>query len=148
MKKFLLTILILAGIVFLGWHIYQKVSNSRKNLPRPAHKVSVAVEVAPVRIGAIKEIGAFTGSLYPFSEFILAPKISGRLEKILVNIGDKVESGQLVAKLDDDEYLQQVIQAKSELEVARANLQECTTNLEKAEKEYKRTFTLWEKNRL
>ena len=145
MKKFLLTILILAGIVFLGWQIYQKVSSSRKNLPGPAHNVSVAVEVAPVRTGTIKEIGTFTGSLYPFSEFILAPKISGRLEKILVNIGDIVESGQLVAKLDDDEYLQQVIQANSELEVARANLQECKSNLEKAEKEYKRTFALWEK---
>ncbi|MBN1226011.1 MAG: efflux RND transporter periplasmic adaptor subunit [Deltaproteobacteria bacterium] len=145
MKKFLLTILILAGIVFLGWQIYQKVSSSRKNLPGPAHNVSVAVEVAPVRKGTIKEIGTFTGSLYSFSEFILAPKISGRLEKILVNIGDTVESGQLVAKLDDDEYLQQVIQANSELEVARANLQECKSNLEKAEKEYKRTFALWEK---
>lgn len=145
MKKFLLTILIIGGLVFLGWHIYQKISNSRKTLPTQAQNISVAVEVSPIKKGTIKEIGSFTGSLYPLSEFILAPKISGRLEKILANIGDKVESGQLVAKLDDDEYFQQVIQAKSELEVARANLQECKTNLEKAEKEYKRTFTLWGK---
>jgi RND family efflux transporter MFP subunit len=145
MKKFFVIILILAGLGFLGWQIYQKVSHSRKGLKRGARNISVAVEIAPVKIGSIKEIGTFTGSLYPLSEFILAPKIAGRLEKILVNIGDTVKGGQLVAVLDDDEYRQQVIQAKAELEVAQANLQERKTTIEKAKREHERTLTLWKK---
>ncbi len=88
MKKFFVTILILAGLGFLGWQIYQKVSHSGKGLTRGPRNIRVAVEVAPVKIDSIKEIGTFTGSLYPLSKFILAPKIAGRLEKILVNIGD------------------------------------------------------------
>ncbi|MCK5723369.1 MAG: efflux RND transporter periplasmic adaptor subunit, partial [Gammaproteobacteria bacterium] len=71
-----------------------------------------------------------------------APKIAGRLEKILVNIGDTVKGGQLVAVLDDDEYRQQVLQAKAELEVAKANLQEKKSTIENAKREYERTVAL------
>jgi RND family efflux transporter MFP subunit len=75
----------------------------------------------------------------------VAPKIAGRLEKILVDIGDIVKGGQLVAVLDDDEYRQQVNQAQAELEVARANLQESRDMLENTEREYRRIATLRKK---
>ena len=96
MKKFIFTVFVLAGLGVLGWQIYVKAS--------------------------IREVGNFTGSLYPIYEFVVAPKIAGRLEKMLVYIGDRVQSGQLLAVLDDEEYRQQVSEAKAELEVAQANL--------------------------
>ena len=144
-KKCFVTIIILVGLGFLGWQIYQKASDSRKGFKRERRKVSVAVEVASVKKASIREVASFTGSLYPISEFILAPKIAGRLEKILVNIGDKVKGGQLVAVLDDDEYRQQVSQAKAELEVARANLQERKNTMENVKREYGRTVALRKK---
>jgi RND family efflux transporter MFP subunit len=93
----------------------------------------------------ISEIGDYTGSLFPLSEFVLAPKIAGRLEKIPVNIGDVVRSGDLVAALDDEEYRQQVSQAKAELEVAQASLQEVRSTLENARREFERTEELRKK---
>jgi len=145
MKKFFAIIIILAGLSFLGWQIYQKASDSRKGFKPERRNVPVAVEVVPIKKASIRQVGSFTGSLYPFSEFILAPKIAGRLEKILVHIGDIVKGGQLVAVLDDDEYRQQVIQAKAELEVAQANLQERKSTIENAKREYERTVALREK---
>ena len=145
MKKCLVTIIILAGLGFLGWQIYQKASASRKGFKRDRRNVPVAVEVVPVKKTSIREVGSLTGSLKPLSEFILAPKIAGRLEKILVNIGDTIKGGQLVAVLDDDEYRQQVLQAKAELEVAKANLQERKSTIENAKREYARTVTLRKK---
>jgi len=142
MKKILFTLIILAGLGLLGWQIYEKASASRKSLKHERRKVIVAVEVVPVKKASIREVGNFTGTLHPLSEFILAPKIAGRLEKILVNIGDTVKGGQLVAVLDDDEYRQQVLQAKAELEVAKANLQEKKSTIENAKREYERTVTL------
>jgi len=142
MKKILFTLIILAGLGLLGWQIYEKASASRKSLKHERRKVIVAVEVVPVKKASIREVGNFTGTLHPLSEFILAPKIAGRLEKILVNIGDTVKGGQLVAVLDDDEYRQQVLQAKAELEVAKANLQERKSTIENAKREYERTVTL------
>ena len=145
MKKFFFIFIILVGLGFLGWQIYEKASASRKGFKRESRNVPVAVEVVHVKKASIREVGSFTGSLHPLSEFILAPKISGRLEKILVNIGDTVKGGQLVAVLDDDEYRQQVLQAKAELEVAKANLQERKSTIENAKREYERTVALRKK---
>jgi RND family efflux transporter MFP subunit len=145
MKKLFFVLIILVGLGFLGWQIYEKASASRKSAKRQRRNVPVAVEFVLVKKASIREVGSFTGSLYPLSEFILAPKISGRLEKIMVNIGDTVKGGQLVAVLDDDEYRQQVLQAKAELEVAKANLQERKSTIENAKREYERTVTLRKK---
>ena len=142
MKKFFVIIIVLAGLGFLGWQIYQKASDSSKGFKRERQNVPVAVEVVLIKKASIRQVGSFTGSLYPFSEFILAPKIAGRLEKILVHIGDTVKGGQLVAILDDDEYRQQVSQATAEMEVAQANLQERKSTIENAKREYERTVTL------
>ena len=145
MKKFLFIAILAAGIGLLGWQIYQKASASRKGYNRQRRNVPVAVEIAHIKKDTIQDVGHFTGSLYPLSKFIVAPKIGGRLEKILVHIGDTVKGGQLVAKLDDEEYRQQVSQAKAELEVAQANLQERENVLENARREYDRTVALRKK---
>ena len=144
-KKLIITIIILSGISLLGWQIYQKAYDSKKNFKRQRQNIPVAVEVAPVKKASILEIGSFTGSLYPLSKVIIAPKIAGRLEKLLVHIGDKVKGGQLVAVLDDDEYHQHVIQAKAELEVVRANLEERKSTIKNAKREYERTKALRKK---
>ena len=145
MKKFLFIAILAAGIGLLGWQIYQKASASKKGFDRQRRNVPVAVEIAHVKKSTIQDMGYFTGSLYPLSKFIVAPKIGGRLEKILVHIGDTVRGGQLVAKLDDEEYRQLVSQAKAELEVAQANLQERKNILENANREYDRTVALRKK---
>lgn len=145
MKKFFSIVIILAGFGFLGWQVYQKATASNNNLTRQRQNVPVAVEIASIEKATIREIGDFTGSLYPLYEFVVAPKIAGRLEKIVINIGDRVQSGQLVAVLDDDEYRQQVSEAKAELEVAQANLIERRNALENAKREYERTVALRQK---
>ena len=83
--------------------------------------------------------------MYPQTAFILAPKVAGRLEKIWVHIGDEIQSGQLIAVLDDAEYKQQGSQAGAELEVARANLLEQENALENAKREHERAVALREK---
>ena len=144
-KKLIVTIVILAGLSLLGWQIYQRASDSGKGFNHQRRNVPIAVEIALVKKTSIREIGSFTGSLYPLSKFIMAPKIAGRLEKLLVHIGDTVKHGQLVAVLDDDEYRQQVIQSKAELDVSRANLQERESTIENAKREYERTKALRKK---
>jgi len=106
---------------------------------------AVAVEVSPVRRATIQDIGRFSGSLIPKSQFVVAPKISGRLEKLLVNIGDRVKAGQLIAVLDDEEYKQQAEQSRAELDVARASREESVSNLEVAGREFERAQALRQK---
>jgi RND family efflux transporter MFP subunit len=87
----------------------------------------------------------FTGTLLPESQYNVAPKISGRLEKLFVNIGDEVTQNQLIAVLNDDEYTQQVDQAKAELDVARANIEDNQSTLDLARREFERAKSLREK---
>lgn len=145
MKKILLMGILLLGVSFLGWQIYQHLNSDKKAVKHERKNVPVAVEVAPVQQITVQDIGRYSGSLYPQTAFILAPKVAGRLEKIWVHIGDEIQSGQLIAVLDDAEYKQQGSQAGAELEVARANLLEQENALENAKREHERAVALREK---
>jgi RND family efflux transporter MFP subunit len=145
MKKTLVILIMLALAALLGWQIYQRASISGKSSARSRRAVAVAVEIAPIQKTTIRDIGLFTGSLLPKSYFVVAPKIGGRLEKLLVNIGDFVKRGQLIVVLDDDEYAQQVEQARAELEVAKANVAESRTTLDMAQREFERAKALRQK---
>jgi RND family efflux transporter MFP subunit len=76
------------------------------------------------------------------AEFVVAPKVSGRVLRVFVNIADTVRRGQVVAELDNDEYVQAVAQAHADLEVSRAKVSEAKSGLEIANREFKRTDSL------
>jgi RND family efflux transporter MFP subunit len=105
---------------------------------------AVAVEAAPVEISSVRELGLFTGSLQARSRFVLAPKVAGRLDRISVDVGDRVRKGQVVAVLDDREYVQLVEQAKADREVAQANLEDTRASLENAARDLERVKTLFQ----
>lgn len=148
MKRVIMTLIVVAGLGFLGWRIYVKAREARTG---PAGRrqrgadVAVAVEITAVRKAGVREIGRFTGSLSPRSRFVVAPKIAGRLEKLTVDVGDTVTSGQLIAELDDDEYAQQVEQARAEVAVAQANVAECRSALDASARELERAKALHRK---
>lgn len=142
MKKLSVFIIILALLGLLGWKIYERVSASTDTSWGPRGIPPIAVEVEPVRTATVRDLHLFTGTLFPRSQFMVAPKVSGRLERLLVNIGDNVRRDQLIAKIDDDEYQQQVDQAKAELEVAEARIEESRSNLDVARRELERMKAL------
>jgi multidrug efflux pump subunit AcrA (membrane-fusion protein) len=113
MKKFLLVLLVLAIIAMAGWQLYSRVTDSdvEKKPARPA--VSVAVEIKPIYKDSIRDIGNFTGSLEPKSRFDVAPKVAGWLKELLVDVGDTVDRNQVIAILDDEEFAQEVEQARA-----------------------------------
>ncbi len=145
MKKYFLLVVLLAFAGVLGWQIYQKATASKKGFNRQRKKVPVAVEILPVEKTSIRDVGRFTGTLRPRAQFRVAPKIAGRLEKVFFDIGDRVNKGDLIAVLDDDEYLQQVHQVRAELEVTLANTEESKSLLEISKRELDRTVALRKK---
>jgi RND family efflux transporter MFP subunit len=102
----------------------------------------VPVEVALIQRGPITLQRTFSGELEALAEFVVAPKVSGRVERMMVHIADTVQRGQVVAELDNDEYVQAVAQARADLAVSRANLSEAKSALENANREFTRTELL------
>lgn len=137
MKKFFVFLLFLL-LLGIGWKVYEKIQDPASSYSHGRMKQQVPVEITEIRRGTIQEIGVFTGSLNPKSRFIVAPKITGRLKKLLVNIGDRVEPGQLIAQLDDEEYDQQLQQALAHMEVALANLESSVNGLKISSRELER----------
>lgn len=142
MKKKIAYVAVIVLLGLLSWQIYSRISSSGKPNTAQRGRGVVAVEVKKVEKRTIKDVGLFTGTLYPRSQFIAAPKVAGRLEKLLVKIGDPVKKDQLIATLENDEYVQQVDQARAELDVARANFEESRSSLEIARRELERARTL------
>jgi len=145
MKKVIVVLVVLILVGLIGWQIYLKILAYQKPKVMNRRTPPVAVEVRPIQKTTVRDMGLFTGSLYPRSQFIVAPKIAGRLEKLLVKIGDPVKRDQTIAVLEDDEFLQQVEQARAELDVARANLEESKSALETTGRELERVKVLRQK---
>ncbi|SDZ80668.1 RND family efflux transporter, MFP subunit [Desulfuromusa kysingii] len=139
--KSLLLIALAAGLMTWFW--------AGNNSPRDnksgnnSNKVrNIPVEVRPVEVGSIDLRRTFSGALEPRAEFIVAPKVAGRVEQLSVNISDAVKRDQIVGALDNDEYVQLVDQARATLAVAKANLAEARSAEGIANRELKRIKTL------
>ncbi len=105
---------------------------------RPA----AAVAVAPITRGRIILRRTYSGTLEAPARFVVASKVSGRVERLNVDLGDEVERGQIVAIIEDDELRQVAAQATAALAVARANLKKANSGLVIARRTLKRTTTL------
>jgi RND family efflux transporter MFP subunit len=145
-KRWISLTLILMIAAILAWLITQKLLESdAQDKKRAAHERIVPVEVTAIEHGPIELRRAFTGTLDPHAEFVVAPKIAGRVEDMTVDIGDSVSRGQVVARLDHAEYVLAVTQAEADVAVAQANLGEARSLLTIAERELQRLDKLHER---
>ncbi len=94
-----------------------------------------------------------TGTLEPRVRATISPKISGLLAELPVDQGDRVQTGQLLARLDDRELAQEVKVAAATVATAEASLvrfqaeeRQSASALKRAESEYTRLQQLSEAN--
>ncbi len=73
----------------------------------------------------------------------LSSKMLGRIQKILVAEGDKVQVGQLLVQLDDADLRAQESQAAASLNYAEKNLAVARINVDKLRGDFQRTKSLY-----
>ena len=105
---------------------------------------ALAVEVGAVRRGAVEEKIRAVGSLTANRSVSLAPKISGRVERVLVHVGDRVKNGQMIAQLDSREIEEQVKEAEASLKVFEATLKGKQAELSDLNRKLERARHLYE----
>lgn len=141
-RIFMLMILLIGSAAGLGWLIFSQFQSRAGSSKHDKSSLPVPVEVAQIQRKPLALQRTFSGELEALAEFVVAPKVNGRVEQVIVNIGDTVKRGQVVVELDDDEYVQAVAQAEADLLVARANLSQAKSALEISNREFKRTESL------
>lgn len=140
MKKYLPTLIILVLVLGLGGLVGWLALRPAAGGPGRASSGPdpVAVEVRPVTSGVLREVRRFTGTLESSARFTVASKVGGLVESVLVDLGDRVEHGQTVARIDDAELAPAVAQAEADLAVRQAELARAESDLLLAEREFER----------
>ncbi len=122
MKVVVLVVVVLAG----AWAYYANVGSGRQaidmNMRITAGNTPFPVTVVPVERGRIAGAVTYTGSVAPFNEEDIYPRVMGRIVEIPVYPGDAVRPGQVVAKLDDVELGSRVQEARAGFVAAEANV--------------------------
>ena len=146
-RRVILIITIVLIVVSIG--VYNQFSKSNLDTAdwsqKGKQRKPAPVETVEIVRGPIEFKRSFSGTLEAHAEFIIAPKVAGRVERLTVNLADPVNRGQLVVELDNAEYIQSVTQAKAELAVAEANLVEAKSALQIAKRDLSRVETLRER---
>ena len=89
-------------------------------------------KLAKVEKGDLAKSVVATGKVTPIIKVEVKSKASGIVKKLLVDYGDRVKKGQLLAQLDKIEIEAQVEQSHASLEAAQANLSSTRADLERA----------------
>lgn len=89
-------------------------------------------KLAKVEKGDLAKSVVATGKVTPITKVEVKSKASGIVKKLLVDYGDNVKKGQLLAQLDKIEIEAQVASSQAALEAAQANLKSSQADFERA----------------
>lgn len=140
-----------------GWQIYRRAS-----APLEVDTVRVKSQQTGTAAQGSVVLNA-TGYIVAAHKIQLAAKVVGKVAWIGVDKGDKVKEGQVIVRLEDDEYRAQLQQARGQLQsllarleelqngsrpeeiaTAKANVDQAQADLENARITLERTKKLWE----
>jgi RND family efflux transporter MFP subunit len=123
----------------------------------------VAVRVVAVELRQIRRNVESVGSLFPLEEVTVSSEVEGRVEQVLVDVGDHVSAGQTIVKVVPTELQLTLDQQRASLQQARARLglsekgedfkdvrgapevKKAAADLADAEQKFQRAKTLYEK---
>ncbi|MGB8832607.1 MAG: efflux RND transporter periplasmic adaptor subunit, partial [Candidatus Sulfotelmatobacter sp.] len=89
-------------------------------------------KLAKVEKGDLAKSVVATGKVTPITKVEVKSKASGIVKKLLVDYGDRVKKGQLLAQLDKVEIEAQVAQSRAALDAAEANLSSSEADFQRA----------------
>jgi len=97
---------------------------------RPSYTIDPD-KLAAVQRGDIARSVVATGKIEPLTKVEVKSKASGIVEKIYVDAGDPVRTGQLLAELDQEQLQSAVAAARANLEAAQATQQAAEASYQK-----------------
>ncbi len=71
-----------------------------------------------------------TGNLRPTNQVQVGSEVSGRIDRVLVDVNDRVVPGQVLAQINTDVIEDQITQAQANLNAARARVEEARATLD------------------
>ena len=124
----LLVVLAVAGY-FFGYAPHQHREQVLAAESRTSSQSLIEVNVAEVKRSGLQTNLVLPGSIEAVTEAPVLARASGYIRKRLVDIGDRVAAGQVLAEIEAPEIDQQIIQAKAQDDQAASAIQQAQANL-------------------
>jgi len=133
-RTLLMPVLLLAGLVAAGYY-YGYAPRQQREAVLAAESQAGAqslpvVNVAPVKRSAGLASLVLPGNIEAVTEAPVLARASGYIRKRLVDIGDRVKAGQVLAEIEAPEIDQQIKQAKASVDQADAAIQQAQASLQ------------------
>ncbi len=119
---------VLAGAFLLRWlpkrHAREALEADSRGQQTAIPRVQT---VAPVVVASEHAV-SLPGSIQPLEETVVYPRTSGYVRRWLVDLGDRVKEGDLLAEIDTPDLDQQIAQARAQLAQAEAGILQAQAN--------------------
>jgi HlyD family secretion protein len=127
--KNLLVLILIAGLGAGGYAAWQKWGKTEAQTREPSRMSTAIAELRDISfaVNAAGEIG-------PAEQVSVRPEINGKIEQLPVDLGDRVQRGSLLFKLDDKELQQQRASNLTDIEGAKLSLEKATRDYERAKR--------------
>ncbi|WP_126975491.1 efflux RND transporter periplasmic adaptor subunit [Frigidibacter oleivorans] len=135
-RRHLLALTAVAALAAAGWFGWQRLSGSAT----PA-----APATAAVTRGTVERSVLATGVIEAAQLVSVGARVSGQIETLAVDLGDRVQEGELIAQIDDDDQVNAVRQAEAEMLQLRAQINAQKASIRQAELAVERARTLNER---
>ncbi len=95
--------------------------------------------------GNIEALVITTGTLNPVTTVDIGSQVSGRIDELYVDFNSRVKQDQIIAELDQAQFITRVKQNEANYQSAEAALEKARVTLDNAKKKYERAMNLFEK---
>jgi len=82
---------------------------------------AVPITVSAVTVQPSERLVNFVGTLYGNEEVTLASQVEGQIRALRVDLGDQITEGQVLAQIDDDQWMARLREAEATLAKARSD---------------------------
>ena len=96
--------------------------SSKEATTTVAAREAISVETVKVKSESLDALSSMSGKLVPYEETDVSFEVSGRIQDLGANIGDKINTGKVLSRLDSKSLQLQVEQANSVVLQAEASI--------------------------
>ncbi len=128
MKKYVkIALLAIVAMIFLGTFVF---------LYQKSQPVATVYEVLNVSTGDLERTTVATGKIEPRDEILIKPQISGIIDAVYKEAGEKVKKGEVIAKVKVIPELGTLNSAESRVRLAEINARQSETDFSRMKKLY------------
>ncbi|MHC9086823.1 efflux RND transporter periplasmic adaptor subunit [Luteimonas sp. RIT-PG2_3] len=131
-SRILVPVVVIAALAAGGWYWLKTKDATEASTYR-----TVKVEKGDIRVAI-----SATGTLSAISTVTVGSQISGQITEVLADFNDKVEKGQIIARIDPSTYQAQIEQGSAQIASAQASLAQARATLRNAELDFSRKSDL------